>query len=222
MLRTLPALTMAPPLDTGGESGELVVLGAGWYALEIAEYAEDAGWRVTGLVELVDDTRIGRMHGGRLILGMDELTHETVAIAAGGPDRRAAWEAACERGARTTTICHPTAHVSPTARLAPGAIVGPMSVIGADASIGDHVLISRGGLVGHHVEIGAFTRLLPGANVAGHVRFGTDVTVGMGAAIADHRAVGDGAIVAAAAMVLRDVAAGVRVQGVPARPFTPA
>ena len=217
---------MAPPLDTGGESGELVVLGAGWSALDIAEYAEDAGWRVTGLVELLDDTRIGRMHGGRPILGMDELTHETVAIAAGGADRRsdrrAAWDAASKRGARTTTICHPTAHVSPTARLAPGAVIGPMSVIGTGASIGDHVIISRGGLIGHHVEVGAFSRLFPGVNVAGHVHFGRDVTVGMGAVIADHTVVGDGAIVAAAAMVLRDVAAGVRVQGVPARPFTPA
>jgi sugar O-acyltransferase (sialic acid O-acetyltransferase NeuD family) len=216
---------LAPALDTEGELGELLVLGAGWHALDIAEYAEDCGWRVTGLVELLDDARVGGTHGGRPIVGMDDLTPETVVIAAGGADRRsdrrAAWNAASERGVRTTTICHPTAHVSPTARLAPGAIVGPMAVIGAGASIGEHVLVSRGGLVGHHVEVGAFTRLLPGVNVAGHVHFGTDVTVGMGATITEHTEVGDFAIVAAGAMVLRDVEPGVRVQGVPARPFAP-
>ena len=45
------------------------------------------------------------------------------------------------------------------------------------------------------------------------------MTVGMGALVADHLEVGAGALIAAGAAVLRPVGAGVRVQGVPARPY---
>ena len=61
--------------------------------------------------------------------------------------------------------------------------------------------------------------LNPGANVAGHVRLGVGATVGMGALVADHLDVGAGAVIAAGAAVVRPVAAGLRVQGVPARPY---
>jgi sugar O-acyltransferase (sialic acid O-acetyltransferase NeuD family) len=200
--------------------GELFVVGAGWYALEIAEYAEDAGWGVRGLVELVDFQRVGNVHGGHPIVAPDALQAGDRAVVAGGGDRRRHWEGLALRGVVAATVRHPAAHVASSARLGPGVIVGPMAVVGADTSIGDHVILSRGSLIGHHVAIGAFTRVLPGANVAGHVAIGAEATIGMGAGIADHVHVGDGATVAAAAMVLREVPAAVRVQGVPARPYS--
>jgi acetyltransferase-like isoleucine patch superfamily enzyme len=85
--------------------------------------------------------------------------------------------------------------------------------------VGEHWLLSRGALLGHHSTLEPFARLLPGANVAGHVRLGEGVTVGMSAAIVDDTEVGPGAVIAAGAVVLRDVPADTRVQGVPARVF---
>jgi acetyltransferase EpsM len=212
-------VAVVEPTDTMTAS-PLYVLGAGWYALEIAEYAEDAGWHVAGLVELLDPARVGRVHGGRPVVAMDTLPQGTHAVVAGGGDRRRHWADASARGVVAATIRHPTAHVAGSARLAPGTIVGPMAVVGAGATVGDHVIISRGALVGHHVRIAAFARLLPGANVAGHVTIGSGATIGMAAAIADHVTVGEGAVVAAGAVVLREVTADTRVQGVPARPYS--
>jgi serine acetyltransferase len=51
------------------------------------------------------------------------------------------------------------------------------------------------------------------------VRIGPGAAIGMGALVADHIEVGARAVVAAGAVVVRPVADGVRVQGVPARPF---
>jgi len=49
------------------------------------------------------------------------------------------------------------------------------------------------------------------------VQIGDGAYLGMGATVIDRRTVGAGALVAAGAVVVRDVAAAVRVQGVPAR-----
>jgi hypothetical protein len=55
---------LAPGMSTvpdRPESLSPVILGAGWYALEIAEYAKDANWHAAGLVALLDhasDTRV--------------------------------------------------------------------------------------------------------------------------------------------------------------------
>ena len=93
-------------------------------------------------------------------------------------------------------------------------------MIGAYTKVGEHALVSRGALVGHHDHVGVFVSLLPGANIAGNVTLGEDTTVGMGAVVVDHTRVVP-ATVAAGAVVLRDIPERTRVQGVPARRYEP-
>lgn len=200
---------------------ELYVLGAGWFSVEVAGWAEESGFTVAGLVELMDSTRVGGQVDSYPIVDAAALPPGTAAVAAGGRsvDRRDAWAVAEEHGFVPATVVHPTAHVARTASIEPGAIVAPLAVVSAQTTVGEHCLLSRGTLVGHHTTLGPFVRLLPGANVAGHVRLGEGVTVGMSAAIVDDVEVGAGAVVAAGAVVLRDVAGETRVQGVPAREY---
>ena len=45
-------------------SGDIYVAGTGSFALEVAEYARDAGFTVAGLIELQDPARVGtEVHG---------------------------------------------------------------------------------------------------------------------------------------------------------------
>jgi len=205
----------------GAPARDLFVFGAGWFALEIAAWAEDCGWRVRGLVELMDPARVSTNHGGYEVVDASTLPAGAFAIAAGGRsvDRRDAWEPAARQGCEAVAITHPRAHLAKSVTIDPGAIVGPSAVIGAGAHVRAHALVSRGALVGHHAVIGEFTRVYPGANLAGHVKVGSDAMLGMGAIVVDHAEIGDRATVAAGAVVVRDVAAGARVQGVPARPY---
>jgi sugar O-acyltransferase (sialic acid O-acetyltransferase NeuD family) len=205
---------------TGSETGDIHVAGTGSFALEVAEYARAAGLEVAGLIELQDASRVGAEIHGLPVRGADDPpAPEAAAIVGAGGDRLAHWAGLADHGWSAVSVIHPGAHVSPSARVGAGCVVGPGAVIGATSELGEHVLLGRGSLLGHHAVLEAGATLNPGANVAGHVRVGRGVTVGMGAIVADHLEVGAGAMIAAGAAVVRDVAAGIRVQGVPARPY---
>lgn len=199
-------------------SRELYLAGTGSFAVEVAEWAKDAGWTIVGLIELLDRSRVGTVTAGRPVVACDSPPTGAHAVIALGGSRSehhsrlgGRWQAA--------TLVHPRAHVSTSACLGAGCIVAPGAVVGAETVIGEHALVSRGALVGHHVSIGAFVSLLPGVNVGGHVEMGNRATIGMGAVITNGTRIGADATVAAGAVVVSEVASGSRVQGVPAREY---
>lgn len=194
----------------------LYLAGTGSFAVEVGEWAQDAGHRVLGLIELLDPARIGATVAGRPVLAPESPPAGARAVIAIGGARAEHWSRLEECGWGAGTLVHPRAVVSASAGLAAGCIVAPGAVVGAETVIGGHTLVSRGSLVGHHVRVGAFVSLLPGANVAGQVELCDGATVGMGAVIVNGTRIGSGATVAAGAVVLGDVPDRSRVQGVPA------
>src|SRR4051794_32771738 len=129
----VPAHHKVSLMHNGSGHGELYVLGAGWFSVEVAGWAQESGWRVGGLVELMDSARVGRDQEGYPIVDAAALPPGTLAVAAGGRsvDRRDAWAVAEEHGFMPGTIVHPTAHISPSATIEPGAIVAPLAVVSA-------------------------------------------------------------------------------------------
>jgi UDP-perosamine 4-acetyltransferase len=117
------------------------------------------------------------------------------------------------------TLVHPTAFVAASATLEPGAQVMPRATIGPNARVGPGVLINTGAILDHDVIVAAASVIDPGAVLTGRVRVGSEVEIGSGAVLTPDSVVGDGATVGAGAVVVRPVAAGTTVVGVPARPL---
>lgn len=115
------------------------------------------------------------------------------------------------------TIVHPSAVVSRYAMLAEGVFAAANTTIGPEATIGAGVIINHGVVVDHDCNIGAFAHIAPNATLGGGVRVGSGALIGSGAVLLPGLEVGAGAIVGAGAVVIRSVAPGVTVYGVPAR-----
>ena len=204
-----------------GIAARLHIAGTGSFAAEVAGWAADAGIEIDGLIELQDPGRVGSTVHGLPVVALDRPPADGTAILGLGGDRRDNWGLLADAGWSPGGVIHPRAHVATTAEVAPTATVGPLAVVGAATTVGDHAIVSRGALVGHHVRIGEFATLNPGVNVGGNSDIGAGAFLGMGSVIVNGTTVGAGATIAAGAVTIRDVADEVRVQGVPALPYSP-
>lgn len=116
------------------------------------------------------------------------------------------------------TAVHPRAWIHESVELGEGTVVFAGAVIQPDARLGRHAIVNTGATVDHDCRLGDFVHLAPGVHLAAGVSVEEGAFLGVGSAVIPGRSVGAWATVGAGAVVLEDVAPGVTVVGVPARP----
>ena len=121
------------------------------------------------------------------------------------------------RGARFASVLHPTALVHPSAVVGEGLIMRHYSGISPNALVGDFVTINFLAGTAHDTAVGDGCVFGPHSDVMGAATLGRGVLLGSHAAVLPGAKVGDFATVGAGSVVVRRVAAGTTVFGVPAR-----
>lgn len=199
---------------------DVVILGAGTFAVEVLEAAELSGLSVRGFLvsspEFAGSALLERLP----VHTPDALTWTPadIALVAGivSTKRQPFIERMAAQGFTFVAVRHPSAMVSPRADAASGSMIGAGAIVGAHAVLGPHVILNRGANIAHDVSVGAYATVGPGAIVAGAVRIGARAWIGAGAVVRDHLTIGEGAVIAAGAVVVRSVPPRTLVVGVPA------
>ena len=207
-----------------GEGRALCLLGAGGHAKVCYEAATASGWIVSAVAAPAAAAGT-EFFAGAVLGGEDELraslgpaVYWLLAMGDLGIRRRVA--AGLLGDPRPWGIVvHPRASVSPSAILEPGTVVMPNVTVNASAAIGRHAILNTGCVVEHDCRVGEGTHVGPNAVLTGGVAVGEHVLVGSGAVVLLGLSVGDGAVIGAGAVVTRDLPAGARVAGAPARPL---
>lgn len=186
----------------------LYVLGAGGHAKVVVESLRASGVRAYACVDKDEEA------------ALDSVSPRSAALANGvgdGPARRRVFESFRAKGFHFPPVAAASAVIAPSAVLGEGAQVLTRAVIHPAALIGENAVINTGAIVEHDCVVGDHAFVGPGAVLCGEVVVGLGAFIGAGAVILPGVRVGADAIVGAGAVVTCDVAAGVKVCGVPAR-----
>ncbi|MDI5984983.1 acetyltransferase [Halomonas sp. M4R5S39] len=204
--------------------GHLAIFGASGHGKVVADIAMQTGWRE---VTFFDDAWPDKsclehwpVRGDMTVLLGLLSQFDGVMVAIGhNAVRQAKLDTLARADARLVTLVHPRATVSPLARLGSGTVVVAGAVINAFAELGMGSIVNTSATVGHDCRFGPCVHVAPGANVAGDVAVGRGSWIGVGASVRQGVTIGEGVMVGAGAAVVADIAEGLTVAGVPARPL---
>lgn len=204
---------------------QLIIIGAGGHGRVCAEIAARCGYTVTGfchpalaLGEWINGVPVIAEDDERLLAEWTDDTHLFVAL--GNNARRAeVGEQAQQQGIELATLIDPSAIVSATATVGAGSVLMATVVINANTRIGTSCILNTACTIDHDGDLANGVQIGPGVHAAGDTGFGERALVGAGASLIPGVRVGYEAVVGAGAVVTADVADGVTVAGVPAKPI---
>ena len=190
---------------------------------EIALLAEGLGYQVAGVVDQSSD----KNWNGLVILGDDNdwgrirqmFPGVLAAIALDPPRLKAKLIPSTYDVAELATLVSPMATVGPNVVIGEGSLVQHGVLITTDVQVGLACKLNFAAAIHHDCRIGDFCTLAPGCRLLGSVTIAEQVFVGAGAIVLPHCQIGAGAVIAAGAVVTRDVSPGETVGGVPAQPL---
>ena len=178
------------------------------------------------LVAFIDDTadKQGIDAHGHLVLGrpgLQQWSDAKVLAVPGSPSsyraRRRLIEELGVPPSRFARLIHPSAQISRCASIGYNVLIMAGVVITCDTVIGNHVCVLPNSVIQHDVRIGDWTLVGSNVTIAGSTRIGENCYIGAGCSIRDGVTIGDGALLGMGSNLVRDLPAGARWIGNPAR-----
>ena len=202
---------------------DLIILGAGPHAMEMAEMAAQIAGRWNVLGFLVPETQL-ELVGERMSGGLPVL--DTYAGLGDYPGAAFALEYNCgapEIGSdplprkRVINLVAPGAFVAGTSRMGAGCVIYPGCFVGHNAVLGDRVFALAGAVINHDTVLEDDVTVCSNATLAGFVHVEAGCYLGQASTIRQGLRIGTGSLIGMGAVVVGDVPANSVMVGNPAR-----
>lgn len=205
---------------------KLVIVGAGGFGREMVAWARQSvqferEWTLKGFIDDNINALAGKNTPATMLGTIQEYQpqpQDVFVCALGVPQvKKRCCELLESRGARFTQLIHRTAILGDNVELGAGVVLCPFTVVSGNNRLGKCVAINLHSSVDHDASVDDWSQVNCHCDLTASVRIGREVFFGSSVAIIPGVRVGDGAYLGAGAVVLRDVPAGAKVFGVPAR-----
>ena len=210
---------------------ECVILGAGGHARVVIECLRASGAGVPRAILDPDSKRWGSGLDDVPIAGGDSALPEirqrgiiyfVVGVGGVGDNRprEQLFNLGLSHGFEPLTLIHPRAVVSQRTSIGAGVQIFANTVVNVGAALGANVIVNTGAIVEHDCLLGAHVHVASGACLGGAVCVRERAHIGAGSVVRQCIEIGCDALVGAGAAVVKNVAPGAVVAGVPAKPLS--
>lgn len=196
----------------------IVIIGGGGHARVLIDALRIARRQILGIVD--PKLAVADAPFGLQVLGGDDAIEKyrpdqiELVNGVGGTDstqhRRDIYRRFKARGFRFAEVIHRSAVVSELAKFAEGVQVMAGCVIQCGTIIGANTIVNTRASIDHDCSIGQSVHIAPGVTLSGSVTIGDGSHIGTGACVIQGMTIGRDCLVAAGAVIYRDLAHGKR------------
>lgn len=204
---------------------KLVIISADSFGREVlvwARHAIEAGapWQIKGFLDNRSDVLKGFACNTPILSSPEEYeptSDEMFLCALGDPVQKKTYiDILKSKGARFTTLIHPSAIIGDRVVIGEGGIISPLTQLSCDIHLGMHVTFGTLSTAAHDTRIGDYSQISGGCQLNGKAQIGQGVFIGSNATLIPRVKVGDWAYVGAGSVVLKRVRPHTKVFGNPA------
>lgn len=200
---------------------KLLILGAGGHGKVVSEIAQlMKQWEEIAFLDDRED--IPEVLGIPIVGKLADLPalrseYEYAFVAIGSNTARLKWtEKLNQHAFKIPILIHPSSTVSGKSTIGEGTVIMAGAVINTDATIGRSCIINTASTIDHDCILQDGVHTSPGTHLGGTVKVGERTWICIGATIINNIDIGCDSVIAAGAVVTKDVPSNVLVAGVPA------
>lgn len=205
---------------------DLYIVGAGGCGRETLVLLQDINrlqgpqWNIRGFLDDTEDPLRGKECDVGVAGSIQDYSpspNDVLVMAVANPaDKKMLAEMLKSRGAHFVSAIHPYTNMGQHCTIGEGVLVQAGYGMTVNVTIGSFVTLLSA-CVGHDVSIGDYTTISSHCNISGNVTIGDEVFMGGNVAVAPRLNIGRQSYLCMGSVVLKEVRAGVKVLGNPAR-----